>query len=203
MRALEVAGPNRSGESVSSCIGQFKGLGLGIKGHDRYDGAKNLFLVGPAVHGKSGDDRGRDVVPVGGAGKGHPMASALYATALLLGKFDVAHDFVSVRGRDHCANLGIGILGQAHPKRGNALRKFRHEAVVDRTLHEDARAAKANLTLVRERREQGAAEHGFEVAVCKNHVGIFTAQFKTELFEAWCRQSIDARAGGGSARERD
>ena len=131
------------------------------------------------------------------------MASALYATALLLGKFDIAHDFVAVRSRYHCANLGFGILGQAHPKRGNSLRKFRHEAVVDGTLHEDARAAKANLTLVRERREQGAAEHGFKVAVCKNHVGIFTAQFKTKLFKAWRRQGIDACAGGGSARERD
>ena len=131
------------------------------------------------------------------------MASALYATALLLGKFDIAHDFVAVRSRDHCADLGIWILRQAHPKRGNSLRKFRYEAIVDGTLHEDARAAKANLTLVRERREQGAAEHGFKVAVCKNHVGIFTAQFKTELFKARRRQGIDARASGGSARERD
>ena len=160
-------------------------------------------MVGPAFHGKAGDDRRRDVVPVGGAGKGHPLASALYATALLLGKFDIAHDFVAVRSRYHCANLGFGILGQAHPKRGNALRKFRYKAVVDGSLYENSRAAKANLTLVRERREQGAAEHCFEVAVCKNHVGIFTAQFKTKLFKAWRRQGIDARAGGGSACERN
>src|SRR5262249_26772453 len=78
------------------------------------------------------------------------------------------------------------------------------EALVDRSLHEQARAAETDLALVRKARAHDRVEVRFaEIEIGEHDRGILAAELERELLELRRGRGGDHRAGARRARERD
>ena len=77
------------------------------------------------------------------------------------------------------------------------------ELLVDRPLHEDAAARRADLALVDEDAEQRAVDRGLEVGVGEEDVRRLAAELERDLLQRVGRAPHDDLADLGAAGERD
>ena len=93
----------------------------------------------------------------------------------------VALDGLELLPADQRAHLAA--LVQAGPDLDGqgAAHQLADEAVVDRTLHEQARAGGAHLAAAGEDADEGAVDGGLEVGVGEDDVGALAAQLEADL----------------------
>jgi hypothetical protein len=113
------------------------------------------------------------------------LKEALYALALHLG--------------DHRAHLGIAGEWVAHFNRAHAFYHCFEGMVVLASMHIEARARRAILPAVEGGSKRCASCHRFQVGIIKHQERCFTAQFKMNALEGFCRCFHDALTCSGRA----
>ena len=143
--ARQIAGPHAGGQPVLDVVGDPVGLVLGGELEHPHHRTEDLLLSDRhlVAHPRE-DGRLVEVAAVAVAGASEDELGALVAPDR-----DIALDALELLGRHDRAHLRVGIepAGDAHPAR--ALDDRLHDLVIDRLVHEDARAAGADLARTR------------------------------------------------------
>ena len=84
--------------------------------------------------------------------------------------------------RDQRPHLAGRVGRRADLDRQRPRHELADEAVVDRALHQQARARRAHLAAAGEDADQGAVDGGLEVGVLEDDVGALAAELEADLF---------------------
>ena len=133
------------------------------------------------------------------AGSPAGAAAGRHHGAFAAADLDVAGDLLPMLARDHRAYVGVRVARVAHDQARGALGELAGEAVVDRALHEDARAGGAAFAVDREDGEQRRVQRALLVGVLEHQHGRLAAQLHRQPLDAGALG--DALAGGGAAGE--
>src|SRR5690606_4784155 len=172
--AVEVAGPDRGGQTVVAGIGQRQRLGVVFEGLQRGDRAEDFLAVAGAI-GAEAFDHGRCHVP---ARTLQGLAAAQHLSAFIAGPRDGGDDLVEMRLRHQRAEIGVRVHRVAGAQRKGALDEGVAEFGVDAALDQDARAAQADLPGVLEGRAHDGRQLVAPVAVGEHDRGILAAEFQ-------------------------
>ena len=122
---------------------------------------------------------------------------------LLASDVDVLEHLVTVLPRHERPHLGLAVQRVAEPDPRRLLDQRLEHAVVDRSLHQQARARRAHLALIRERAEERAVHCRLEIGVGEDDVGILAAQLDRHALDRVGRSADHEAPGIHAARERD
>src|SRR4051812_41492050 len=168
--AADIPRPDRAGQPELGVVRDADGVFLVVERHHRDHGAEDLLVQDRVRRIARCQDRGGEPVagPAGGtAAEGHLTVVA-----------HVRRDPVAMSGTDQGTHLGLVVGRVGDDDSLHCLLELRHEVVVRRSLHEDARARAAVLTGVVEdgvRRRRGSLLH---VGVGAHHVRALAAQLQ-------------------------
>ena len=197
VRAVEIVRPQRGGQAVAGAVGDRQRFVLVVERDQRDDRAEDFLLVGrrsrtPGLRSRSArrTSRRRSVR------RRRPRSPPLSTRPPSARARSMQPTTLSKCACETSAPRSVvGVVGIADAQRAHALEIAFAEALVDRALHEQARAAQADLALVGEARAHDRVEVRIaEIEIGEHDRRILAAQLERELLEL--------RRGGGGDRAR-
>ena len=192
----------RARQPVAGVVGQADRLGLVPEPDHRNDRAEDLLardghVVGGAVeHRRSqevaGPERASRPLPTG-----HDPGALIDATS------DVALDGVTLAGRDHRPDLGLGVRRHSHPDRGGGGRVALDHLVLDRLLDQQPGTGAAILATVLEHGEWRQRADLLEIGIGEDDAGRLAAQLQGDALDGAGRPAGDLGANLGRTGEAD
>ena len=205
MRPLHIAGPYRGGQAIFRGVHEPQCFLLILEGLDGGHRPENLFPIGRAIMVQS-LNQGRlyeeAVLQPGFTGL-VPPATTEDASTLAPRRIDCGDDLVPVGPGDHGTHAGGGVHGVPDAKFGDFGHHGVPEAVIEVLLDQNARAAKADLTLIGIGSPDGCREGGIEIGITEDDRGVLTPKLQRELLEFRGRGSRNGSTRRGSSGEGD
>ncbi len=200
--ALHIARPDAAGQAEFGVVGNRQRLLVALERVQRHHRAEDFLGRAARIRRQALNHcRLEECAAVERRRQFGALATAQDGAALLTGERDIALDLHAMLLRNQRAQFATRGVADGH--RLDVRDKARDELVPDRALDEQAAAAKADLSLVHERRARGTRDCLFEVGVRADNRGVLAPQFERELLEMRRGAGGDAPPRGGAARKGD
>src|SRR6266550_1777977 len=173
----DIASPDGSGETVRRVVGDLDCVFFILKGYDRSDRAEYLFARNAGAIVDIIKDGWLDVEALGKLIRAATANCQLhfFLTELLVRTHTL--ELIFTHQRSH---LGVAVEGRTQLDLLRLLGHGINKLLVDRFLHQDAAAGRADFALIDKDAEQSAVNRGFEILVGEENVGRLSAQFESD-----------------------
>src|SRR5205809_706060 len=200
--AEDVARPYRGGETVVRVVGDRQGVLFVVEWDDAGHRSEDFFASDPKRVIDIVEDRRLDEKAAVESASGRPPASAR-DLRFLLADFLIPPDAVELLAADERPHLRVALQPGAELDLPRFVDHRVHELLVDRPLHENAAACRADFALVDEDAEERPVYRRLEIGVGEEDIGRLAAELEGDLLQRAGGAAHDDLPNLDAAGERD